>query len=92
MKSDLPVSGTRIILVSSADKSVVINFLSQFDISDYPGITALIDTSYIFGAIFGNNMVPGNYVYNKDLDLVKAFNGEVKTETILKYLKDVKGY
>jgi hypothetical protein len=87
MKSDLPVSGTKIILVSSAEKPTVINFLSQFDLSGYPNITTLIDTSYAFGEIFGNNMVPGNYVYNSRLELVKAMSGEVKIGTILKYLK-----
>jgi hypothetical protein len=88
IKSNLPVSGTKIILVSSAEKVAVINFLSQFDLSHFSGITALIDTSCIFGEIFGSNTVPVNYLYNKELELVKTFNGEVKTETILKYLQD----
>jgi len=86
LKSDLPASGTKIILVSNAEKDEVISFLSQFDLSRYPCITTLIDTSYKFGEVFGSNIVPGNYLYNEKLELIKSFKGEVKTETILKYL------
>jgi thiol-disulfide isomerase/thioredoxin len=88
MKSGLPVSGTKIILISSAGRNTVKSFIEQFDVSAFPSVTTLIDTTLKFGRIFGNNTVPGNYLYNKDLDLIKAFNGEVKTETILRYFKD----
>ncbi len=88
MKSDLPLSGAKIILVSNAEKDTVKNFLRQFDLSAYPNIKTLIDPSFKFGELFGSNIIPANFLYNKDLYLIKAFNGEVKTETILKYLKD----
>lgn len=88
LKSDLPLSGTKIILVSGAGKDMVRHFMEQFDSAENQGIITLIDTLYKFGEIFGSNTVPSNYLYNKDLELIKAFNGEVKTETILKYFKD----
>jgi len=86
LKSNIPASGTNVIMVSSADPSVIRKFFSQFDLTDYPAIIPLVDTSYIFGDIFGSDIVPSNYIYNKELNLVKVFYGEVKTETILKYL------
>lgn len=88
LKSDIPASGTSVIMVSSADPYELRKFFSQFDYSDYPAINVLVDSSYIFGNIFGSDVVPSNYIYNKDLNLVKVLYGEVKTETILKYLHD----
>lgn len=86
LKSDIPASGTSVIMVSSADPDSIRKFFSQFDYSDYPAINVLVDSSHIFGDIFGSDIVPSNYIYNKELDLVKVLYGEVKTETILKYL------
>lgn len=87
LKSSVPVSGTLVIMVSSADTDSIRKLFSQFDLSDYPSIIPLVDTSYIFGEIFGSDIVPSNYIYDKQLDLVKVQYGEVKTETILKYLQ-----
>ena len=86
LKSDIPVSGITVIMVSGADTCSINKLFSQFDISVYRAIIPLVDTSYIFGDIFGNDIVPSNYIYDKKLDLVKVLFGEVKMETILKYL------
>jgi hypothetical protein len=86
LKSKIPVSSSSVIMVSSADPDSIRKFIRQFDFSEYPAIITLVDTSYIFGDIFGRDIVPSNYIYNKKLDLVKVFYGEIKTETILKYL------
>ena len=89
LKSNIPASGTKIILVSSDDPDSIRKFLSRFNYSDYPSVIPLADTAYIFGDIFGSDIVPSNYIYNKELGLVKVLHGEVKTETILKYLKEI---
>jgi peroxiredoxin len=86
LKSNIPASGACVILVSSADPDSIRKFISQFDLSDCPAIITLTDTSNIFEDIFGSDKVPSNYIYNKELDLVKVLYGEVKTEAILKYL------
>ncbi|MEI6049340.1 MAG: hypothetical protein WCS03_10620 [Bacteroidota bacterium] len=86
LKSKIPVSGIRVIMVSSADTGSIINLLSPFNLSEYPSITTLVDTSYIFEDIFGSDIIPSNYIYDKELNLVKVLYGEVKTETIIKYL------
>lgn len=89
LKSNIPSSGTTVILVSNADPDSIRKFLNMFNYSDYPSVIPLADTSYIFGDIFGSDIVPSNYIYNKELELVKILHGEVKTETILKYLSEI---
>jgi thiol-disulfide isomerase/thioredoxin len=86
LKSKIPSHGISIILVSSADRDSISKFLDQFNMDDYPLVIPLVDTSFIFSDIFGSDYVPSNYIYNKEHNLVKAFPGEVKTGTILKYL------
>ena len=86
LNSNIPVSGAYVIMVSSADPDSIRKFIKRFNLSDYPAIIPLADTSYIFGDIFGSDIIPSNYIYNKELELVKVLNGEVRTETLLKYL------
>ena len=88
LKSKIPTLGARIVLVSSAHPDSIRRFLNKFKYSDYPSVIPLADTSYIFEDIFGNGIVPSCYIYNRKLDLVKVLHGEVKTETILKYLQE----
>jgi hypothetical protein len=47
----------------------------------------MTDTAYALADIFSRNVIPSNYIYNKELKLVKALYGEYKIETILKYLE-----
>jgi len=74
-------------MISSANTDSVRKLLSLYDLPSKPTITALADTSALFGNIFGSDFIPSNYIYDKELRLVKVLYGEVKTETILKYLK-----
>jgi hypothetical protein len=89
LKSNIPSSGTTIILVSSAHRDSLKSYLKQFNYSAYPSVIPLADTSYIFADIFGTDIVPSNYIYDKELALIKVLHGEVKTETILKYLTEI---
>ena len=88
MKSGIPASGTKVILISSAHPDSITKFLSQYNLPDFPSIISLADTAYLFGDIFGSERIPSNYIYNKELKLVKVVHGEVNTGTILKYLPD----
>jgi hypothetical protein len=85
-RSDLLDSDVKIILVSHADLSQIKLFMEQFDGRDYPALNVLHDPDLSFGEIFGTEVIPSNFIYNKDLQLIKAFRGETTTETILKYL------
>jgi hypothetical protein len=86
LKSSIPESGPSVILVSSAPPDLIKEFLRKYNYCNSQYITVLIDTAYVFEEIFGSDIVPSNYIYNKKLALVKVLHGEVKTETVLKYL------
>ncbi len=86
MESSISLSGSTVMLVASAVPDSIRKFIGRFNNISNTGFFLLADTSCQFGDIFGSNVVPTNYIYDKDLKLVKVLHGEVKTETILKYL------
>lgn len=92
LKSNIPVLFSSVILVSSAHPDSIKRFLNRLNYSDYASVIPLIDTSYSFEGIFGNGIVPSCYIYNKKLNLIKVLHGEVKTASILKYLKESEQY
>jgi thiol-disulfide isomerase/thioredoxin len=85
--SDIPALVSKALLISSDHPDSILKFLEQFKFSDFPAIIALADTSDSFSEIFGKDIVPSNYIYDKKLKLVKVLAGEVKTETIIKYIQ-----
>jgi hypothetical protein len=88
MESRIPASVEKIMMVSSANRNDILKFSDQNRLSLLKNVLILVDSTYIFGDIFGNDIVPSNYIYGKDLNLIKVFNGECKIETILKYIPE----
>lgn len=88
LKSVIPESFKTVLLVSSANPDSIRRFLFRMNISDFPSVITLADTSYSFEATFGSSPIPTSYIYNSKLKMIKVLHGEVKTETILKYLWD----
>ena len=86
LNSDIPDIVTKALLISNDNPDSIKAFLKQFNYTDYPSIIILADTADSFNRIFGKDIVPSNYIYNKDLKLTKVLFGEVKSETIRKYL------
>jgi hypothetical protein len=84
LKSNIPVSGTTVILVSSALPDSIRKFLDQYDLYKYASVIPLIDAEQNFENIFGKGVVPSIYTYDINLNLVKVFRGEVKPETLIK--------
>jgi peroxiredoxin len=76
-----------ILLISDAGKELICNFVDTLNIKNNQKIKIMIDDSYSFADHFGTSVVPSTFIYNKKLILVKYFHGEVKPETVLKYLK-----
>jgi thiol-disulfide isomerase/thioredoxin len=79
--------GIRVLLISNAEKEAIRNFLKENNLLDYPGLSTLIDESFSFRDYFGTELVPATFIYDKKLKLVRYFQGEVRPETILKYLR-----
>jgi cytochrome oxidase Cu insertion factor (SCO1/SenC/PrrC family) len=82
------IAETNLILISSAPKADLENLLNQYSYSRYSNISILRDTSDTFDRIFRSSIIPSHFLYNKDLELIKAFPGEYKLETILKYIDE----
>jgi len=87
LNSRLIEKQNKVLLISNSTKENVSAFLSQFDINGRENIVPLLDTAFIISDIFRKDIIPSNYIYDKNLKLVKALYGEYKTETILKYLE-----
>jgi thiol-disulfide isomerase/thioredoxin len=86
-RSGLIDKGVIVLLISAAPENDVAAFLAQFDTGKYDNVVSMTDTSLVLADIFSKNVIPSNYIYNKELKLVKALYGEYKIETILKYLE-----
>lgn len=86
-KSEIPESGAVIVLISGAGRDSVEAFFRRIRFEPVHPFTVLADTANVFGEIFGNEVIPCNIIYDRSLHLVKILNGEVKSETLIKYLK-----
>lgn len=87
IKSNIPDSGVKILLITDAGSQQVISFLEQFDIKNDTIYEVLYDTAFVFRRIFGVEIVPSHFIYNEDLKLVKSLKGETRIEAIEKYLE-----
>jgi len=83
LKSNIIESGIKVILVSSAVPDTLKKFLTGCQTEEAKRFITLIDTAIIFGDIFGRNIIPSNYLYDKELNLIEVLYGEYTTETIL---------
>jgi thiol-disulfide isomerase/thioredoxin len=86
LKSKIPTEFKNVILISSAHPDSIKNFLSRFNYSEFSSVIPLIDTAYSFEDIFGRGVIPSSYIYDRNLNLLKVLHGEVKTETVLKFI------
>jgi len=86
VKNQPDLSDGMILLISYAPADSIRKFLNLFPGFGSGNIIPLADPSFKFGEIFGADIVPSNYIYDRDLNLVKILYGEVKSETILRYM------
>jgi peroxiredoxin len=91
-KSNIPGSGTRILLISYVSSKKIRSFMQQFNVNNDNVFTVLVDTTFIFSELFRTNVIPSNFIYNKDLKLVKTLKGETTIEAITKYLQNGNQY
>jgi peroxiredoxin len=85
--SKLPEEDFKIILISNADPVQVKSFIRQFDLRNDSLLWVLCDTSHVFSKMFETQIIPTNYIYDKDRHLVKIVKGEINVQTILKNLR-----
>ena len=92
VKSNIPGSGTRILLISYVSSKKIRSFMQQYNVNNDNVFTVLSDTAFIFSELFRTDVIPSNFIYNKDLKLVKTLRGETTIETITKYLQSGNQY
>jgi len=86
LNSPITKTGTKIYLITNAGKEKTVEYISGYKVNEVHNLNILLDTAGIFGEIFGRDMVPSNFIYNRDLELITALYGEYKVESIMKYL------
>jgi len=86
LSSPITKTGTKIFLITNAGKGKTAEYISGFNFNEVHNLYILIDTAGVFGEIFGRDMVPSNFIYNRNLELVTALYGEHKVESIMKFL------
>ena len=86
-ESNIHEGNMKLVLVSYAGCSQLRIFMQQFNYENDTLLWVLSDTSLSFGEIFGTEVIPSNFIYDENLELIKVLKGEIKTETILKYLR-----
>lgn len=74
---------TQIVMVTYLPYSEMMKFYHIYNIANYPTITMARDTKYFFPVFFKVQNLPSIYVYDKNGNFKKAFEGDVKPETIL---------
>lgn len=74
---------TQIVMVTYLPYSEMIKFYHIYKIAEYPQITMARDTKFFFPVFFKVQNLPSIFIYDKNGNFKKAFEGDVKPETIL---------
>jgi len=74
---------TQIVMVTYLPYSEMIKFYHIYKIAQYPQITMARDTKFFFPVFFKVRSLPAIFIYDKNGNFKKSFEGDVKPETIL---------
>jgi|GEM_PF-268611 len=81
--------GTQILMISPAPLTQIKQFNTDYQLAKVPSLKILWDKERKFENYFGSATFPTVLIYNTENQLQKKYKGEVKIETILKYLEKV---
>jgi peroxiredoxin len=76
----------QILWISSERLAKIRAFGKKYGLTDYPFMHLLKTDNQYFYDTFGTSTTPAVFIYNANYQLVKQYSGEVKVETLLKYL------
>ena len=77
---------TQFVMITYLPYDEMKKFYQIYKIADYPQITMARDTKFFFPLFFKVTNLPSIFVYDKKGNFKKAFEGDVKPETILSAL------
>jgi len=80
-------SRTQILMISPAPLPQIKQFNTDYQLASMPSLKVLWDKERKFETYFGVATFPTVFIYSNKNKLLKKYNGEVKIEAILKYLK-----
>lgn len=75
--------GTQIVMITYLPYDEMIRFYHNYKIGTYPQITMARDAKFFFPVFFKVRNLPSIFVYDKKGKFKKAFEGDVKPQTIL---------
>ena len=78
---------TQIVMITYLPYNEMIKFYHIYKIADFPQITIARDTKFFFPVFFKVRNLPSLFVYNKKGNFKKAFEGDVKPDTLLAELE-----
>lgn len=84
--TDLIDSQLTALLVSYAKVDDIQSFMQEVGNTDALNMHILHDPDFRMSDLYRADVIPTNFIYDKELRLVKVFKGATKPETILKYL------
>jgi len=88
ISTDLIDSQLTILLVSYAKVNDIQSFMQEVGNIDALNMQILHDPDFRMSDLYRADVLPSNFIYDKELRLVKVFKGATKPETILKYLNE----
>ncbi|MEO6290576.1 MAG: redoxin domain-containing protein [Ginsengibacter sp.] len=77
---------TQIIMVTYLPYEEMIAFYKNYKIADYPQIIMARDTKYFFPVFYKVRNLPSIFVYDKNGDFKKSFEGSVKIDSVISLL------
>lgn len=87
LNSRSAIRNLKILLISPANSFQVKSFFRRLELKEDSLYIVLCDTSLILRDIYNVDVYPSNYIYDKDLNLVKVLKGETMVEAIYKNLR-----
>jgi thiol-disulfide isomerase/thioredoxin len=74
---------TQIVMISYLPYPEMMKFYKVYNIAKYPKITMAHDTKFFFPVFFKVQNLPSIFVYDKQGNFKKSFEGDVKMDSIL---------
>jgi protein-disulfide isomerase len=74
--------------VSTLPKDAILSFLQKIDFRATENMCFLCDTREELSIAMNIRSMPSAVIYNKNRKLIKHYSGQVKTETLIKYLSE----
>lgn len=79
---------TQILMISNSISDNIRIFADKFNLTEEPSVRFLMDTKGLYYQIFDARNTPNIFIYNKDHQLLKHYEGQTKIEAILKHLSN----